>query len=177
MDDMKKLSEIQCAGGTGNFDGSIYIKSEKYNSLPEEIKNNISYDASNFLQKLREQISLEWVKCNEKDKRAEYVEELKKLFIDAGFTTIYVKVVDNQYSSSSYYYSSPWIEVTTQKGVILLGWRKRVINIDWSMSDIDIDGTKIFTNEKTTVGEKYIHAWGYKKAVEYLSKLNSKEQE
>ena len=65
--------------------------------------------------------------------------------------------------------------VTTQKGRIKLGWRKRVINIDWSESDIDLDGNEIFKDERVTTGDKYVHAWSYEKAIEYLTKLNSGE--
>ena len=83
------------------------------------------------------------------------------------------EVIGNEYCSQACCYHLPWVMVTTQKGRVKLGWRKRVINIDWSESDIVADGREIFKDEDVTTGEKYIHAWGCEKAVEYLKKLNS----
>ncbi len=100
---------------------------------------------------------------------------MKSLFTDAGFTPIYVNLIENQYSGDPFYYNDPWLEATTQKGIIVIGWRKRVINIDWSASDVDVDSEKLFEGEDTTKYEKYVHAWGYDKAVEYLTKLNAVE--
>ena len=100
-------------------------------------------------------------------------DKLAELFLSAGFDCDYIELIGNEYCSQSCCYHLPWIIVTTQKGRIKLGWRKRVINIDWSESDIESDGNEIFKDEKVTTGDKYVHAWGYDKAIEYLTKLNS----
>jgi hypothetical protein len=81
---------------------------------------------------------------------------------------IYVKAIPNEYGERPHY---PWFAVTTSKGVIKIGWRHRVINIDWSESDIKKTGKELFPEEDVTRGENYIHAWGYEKAQEYLHKL------
>jgi hypothetical protein len=61
--------------------------------------------------------------------------------------------------------------VTTSRGVIKIGWRSRVINIDWSESDIKGLAKELFPNENVTKEDQYIHAWGYDKAKEYISVL------
>lgn len=83
---------------------------------------------------------------------------------------VYVREIQNEYWKESVY---PWFLVTTHKGVIKIGWRKRVINIDWKESDIIIDPKDVTTDDVTKGqwGDKYIHAWGYEKAKEYLDKL------
>ena len=127
------------------------------------------------MQKLREQISMAWAKENEVDKRNEHVVELTEIFKDAGFKTIHVETIDSEYCSESCCYKFPWIIVTTSKGRIKLGWRKRVMNLDWSESDITVMGEILFKGEETTKGEKYIHCWSKDKAIEYLKKLNATE--
>ena len=172
MNDMKKISSIDSYGGNGNFKGSILIDSEKYDALSEESQNNISYKASDSLGVIQKLIEMEWVKANETDKRNDHVTELTELFKLAGFDTIHVETIDNQYCGEACCYRYPWVVVTTKKGRIKLGWRKRVMNLDWSESDIKAIGTELFKDENTTTGNHYIHCWGKDKAIEYLKKLN-----
>ncbi len=176
MEDMKILSGIESYGGGGSFKGKIFIESKKFDALSEESRNKISYDASNFLQRVQENICMEWAKDNEAGKRDAHVVELSELFKSAGFDPIHVETVANEYCSQSCCYHLPWIIVTTDKGRIKLGWRKRVLNLDWSDSDLGIDGEVMFKGENTTTGQSYIHCWSYEKAIEYLTKLNSEEK-
>lgn len=82
---------------------------------------------------------------------------------------IYVKEIANGYYSESV---NPWFEVTTPKGIIQIGWRKRVINIDWSGLDNIIHADTLCNEgDITTRGISFIHAWGYEKAKEYLSTI------
>ena len=172
---MKIIGGIESYGSGGSFKGFVKIEFEKYDELPEEIRNHIGYDASIFLEDFREKVSLAWAKENEDDKRNEHVAELTDIFKSAGFGAIHVEIIDSQYCSKSCCYKFPWIIATTNKGRIKLGWRKRVMNLDWSESDIEAIGTELFKDENTTTGEKYIHCWSKDKAIEYLKKLNSEE--
>ncbi len=169
---MKKIGRLESYGGGGHFIGEVNIEFDKFDNLPEEVRNNIGWSASNYLKKLQEQISMAWAKENEADKRNAHVAELTGLFELAGFDVIYVETVDSEYCKESCCYKFPWVIVTTKKGRIKLGWRKRVMNLDWSDSDLDIDGEELFKGEKTTTGTNYIHCWGEEKAVEYLKKLD-----
>lgn len=170
---LKTLGSIESYGAGGSFKGAVLIDFEKFDALPEDVRSHIGFNTSDFLLKLREQISMAWAKENEADKRNEHVAELAELFKSAGFDTIHVETIDSKYCSESCCYKYPWIIVTTQKGRIKLGWRKRVMNLDWSESDITAMGEILFKEENTTKGEKYIHCWSKEKAVEYLTKLNS----
>ncbi len=170
---MEQISSVESYGGGGSFKGTIEIEFDKFNALPEKTRSHIGYRGSDFLQSLREMIAMEWAKENEVDKRKEHVVELTELFKSAGFETIHVETIESGYCKESCCYKFPWIIVTTPKGRIKLGWRKRVMNLDWSESDITAMGEILFKDEKTTTGEKYIHCWSKEKAVEYLKKLNS----
>lgn len=78
--------------------------------------------------------------------------------------------LENQYWPEAYVEErrgSPWWLAHTEWGVIRMGWRKRVFSIQW-------EGTEyrgIITEDSTTKDAVMVHAWGYPKAVEYLSDL------
>lgn len=85
---------------------------------------------------------------------------------------IYVEQIPNEYwGRDPYGFASPWLIVTTPRGRIKLGWRKRVISIDWSGSDIKETANDLFPNENVTKIDWLIHAWGYEKAKAYLWQL------
>lgn len=60
--------------------------------------------------------------------------------------------------------SSPWWLVKTKVGLIKIGWRKRVLNIDWSDTLI----RAIVTDDNVTKSHVGVHAWSEEKAIEYL---------
>jgi hypothetical protein len=85
---------------------------------------------------------------------------------------IYVEEIPNGYCSRWCCTQIPWYKVTTRKGVITLGWRKRVIQIAWEPS-VNTVAEKLFPEETSTKYDRMIHAWGYEKAQEYITKLLS----
>ena len=174
-ENMKILSGITSSGGSGNFKGSVLIESEKYDALSEESRNNICWKANDFLLATQELINMEWAKANETEERNAHAIELAELFKSAGFDTIHIETIDSQYCSKACCYKYPWVIITTKKGRIKLGWRKSVMNLDWSESDLKADGEKIFKDEDVTKGTNYIHCWSEEKAIEYLKKLNSEK--
>ena len=172
---LPKLSSMSSFGSNQSFEAEVCMDSNLFDELSKDAKDIINYEAVNFLQKLNDKIYMEWVKENKKEEREAHIDKLKDLFKEAGFESIYVKVIDNQYSNHPVYFSNPWIEVTTTKGLIKIGWRKRVINLDWSESDINVYAETLFAQENVTKGDKLIHCWSYEKAIEYLIKLNNEK--
>jgi hypothetical protein len=57
------------------------------------------------------------------------------------------KKIPNEYSSDP---NRPWLNVFTPKGTIKIGWRKRVINIDWSETIVVQGGNELFPDEDVT---------------------------
>lgn len=117
--------------------------------------------------------------------------EFAKCFTAAGLGPIFMEPIENRYWPKSYAGSiigEPWYVVTTPIGYIEIGWRKRVINIDWARTtlkalveeqhrepDRPAEGDELFPEIRKenypTLGEHYIHAYGYEKATEYLKVL------
>jgi hypothetical protein len=61
-----------------------------------------------------------------------------------------------------------WVVHVKGGGVITIGWRKRVICIDWSMTN----RRGIITEDDVTKDDTQVHAWTMVKALEYLRKWN-----
>ena len=97
--------------------------------------------------------------------------QAREMFDEAGLTPIYIREIDNKYCGLKCCPHRVWLLVTTPIGVIEIGWRKRVLSIDWSASDVAESAAKLFPNEDVTKGERMIHAWSYDKATEYLTRI------
>ena len=97
-------------------------------------------------------------------------EQVKGLFALAGIPILKTWESPNKYWPKAYIEQrekSPWWLIKTPYGLIEIGWRKRVIHIDWS----DTRLRKIITEDEVSRDEEYVHAWGYDKAVQYLTEL------
>lgn len=138
-------------------------------SLSRELTENDKNNIQRIGNSLMEALYSESIKTNLKiiqDAKNEK-EKLIALFPDK----IFVQQIPNEYSDDAYYQMFPWLLITTIKGPIKIGWRKRVLEIDWSNTIIDKLAEDLFPNEDVTKGNSYIHAWGYEKAQEYINKL------
>jgi hypothetical protein len=148
-----------------------YFNMEIRIDTPRMLNYNDNWVINEFAEKIRIGIMTETVKLDPKITK-EANEEKERLIALFGDKKIFVSEIPNGYDPESWYYSRfPWFIVTTEKGHIKLGWRKRVIEIDWTDSIIKHEAEYLFPDEDVTKGEKYIHAWGYDKAQEYINKL------
>jgi len=108
--------------------------------------------------------------CNDQKLKTDMREYFRKIFQDAGFEKIRLLAVKNQYCSCQS--CAPWFRVSTEMGIFTIGWRKRVINIDWSdIKSVRIETHTLFSDENVTKADNYIHAWGAESATEYLTRL------
>jgi hypothetical protein len=61
----------------------------------------------------------------------------------------------------------PWWLAQTSIGLIRIGWRKRVLSIEWDATP----HRHVVTSDDVTKGETMVHAYSAAKAVEYLTAL------
>jgi hypothetical protein len=106
--------------------------------------------------------------CHELTVAAETETSFRDVFNKAEFKYALFSHVPNQYRNSR---TPPWLRVRTEIGIITIGWRSHVISIEWSnMINKDKKLLPLFSEESVTKEEGLIHAYGYEKAIEYLSK-------
>lgn len=79
----------------------------------------------------------------------------------AGIKPLGVWETLNGYSKSR---EDPWYLVQTPWGMLHMGWRKRVMEIDWTQTTIRVE----ITQDDTTKDPCYVHAWSKARAAVYL---------
>jgi hypothetical protein len=97
-------------------------------------------------------------------------EQAKALFLLAGFNATRFHRLENKYWPEAYAElrrNSPWWLVITEFGPIEIGWRKRVISIDWQDTAARVE----VTEDNVTKDSTSVHAWSYVKALQYLTTL------
>lgn len=102
------------------------------------------------------------------------IEEVRGVFALAGISVLNLKPLPDGYGyppDDPRYFETPprcvWWFVKTKAGWIEIGWRKRVISINWEDTPI----RKVITADDVTKSESDAHAWTTAKALEYLTAL------
>jgi len=102
------------------------------------------------------------------------MECLKAIFLLAGIEIKSFHQLPNGYCGDLCCPHRPWMLAETKYGLIRIGWRKSVISIEWPNSVVTISGKAVKPKADewvTDLGDGGVHAWGYAKAVEYLSEF------
>jgi hypothetical protein len=128
------------------------------------------------LNNLRDVIKQEEFMYHEDCNKFVLYEKTKKQFdyiCSKVFENYSIHAIKNEYGSANY--NGSWFIIKTENGDIKIGWRKRVILIEWldsykifSFNGKDEDVTKYFSGK-----QRYIHAWSVEKAIEYLLKADN----
>ena len=92
------------------------------------------------------------------------------IFCLAGITTTKWHELTNRYWPDAYTdvrAAHPWQLAVTPQGPIVIGWRKRVISINWE----DTPARIVVTEDSVTKSETMVHAYSYADAVKYMQTL------
>lgn len=107
-----------------------------------------------------------------RDRSREEAESIVKL---AGFEVRHTWELANGYWPDAPSYDgvrSPWWLFLTEIGPVQVGWRKRVIHIQWDACA----ARGVVTTDDVTRGDTYVHAWTVEKAITYLRELRTLAQ-
>ena len=107
--------------------------------------------------------------CNRLDLTDKKKNEFQGIFERAGFKVKMMTPIKNEYCQCEV--CAPWFLVDTQYGQFKIGWRKRVINLEWINVEQMKNFWQLFTREDVTKWKTGIHAWGDEKAEEYLKRI------
>lgn len=160
----KSVVTYQSRGIDFNIDLEILVDINR--EWTENDDNNIRHHVENIVKSLHE----ESIRLNPESKKRADKDRCGILAL-FGNQLIYVNEIPNGYCSEYCCKHLPWFIVTTNKGRIKIGWRKRVIHIEWTDTIIEDNAETLFSEEDVTKYGKVIHAWGYEKAKEYIDKL------
>lgn len=160
----KSVYTLQVVGQ--KFSADIEILLDINRELTENDNNNL-LDA---IEKNKNDLHEESLRLDPEEKlRA--VKEKAEIISLFGNREIFIEEIPNGYCSRYCCKHLPWFIITTNKGRIKIGWRKRVIHIEWTDTIIKENAEKMFPNEDVTRFDKVIHAWGPEKAKEYINLL------
>lgn len=155
---------VESYGNSGKFALKLLVDAGR--ELTKTDISNLRLHAEAIEKSIREEsINLD---PKTKESAIKEREEILSLFDSQ---IIFVEEIPNGYWPDGYGKHFPWYVITTKLGRIKIGWRKRVIEIDWSDSIIGKTAWALFPQEDVTKEDKLIHAWGYEKAKEYINTL------
>ena len=161
----RELYRAESCGSHGSIGVQISVAVKTLPDLDSERIRVAGYKAADMIEDavLREVIA----------RNPETVEaiEANKSLVRIFPQPIYVEEIPNGYCSRGCCAHLPWFVVTTPFGRIKIGWRKRVISIDWSESKVVKTGSELFPDENTSKGDRDIHAWSLEKAKEYVDTI------
>lgn len=149
------------SSGNGDFGVKILV------SMDRDLTSDEKKEIDNKVEKIHDMLIYESKRLDPKLIAQAKDEKAKLIGLFDGHS-IFVEERPNGYMNDPMF---PWFTITTKIGRIDIGWRKRVILIDWSDTIINKSSQELFPNEEVTKFDSSIHAWGYEKAKEYLNVL------
>lgn len=169
---MHQLHFKRAIGRHGEFKLEIHAGTSKPSDLDSDTIRLAAYKAAEII----EDAIMQAVIANDPEEQGRASRQREDL-IGLFPKPIHVKEIPNQYCSSWCCKHLPWFEVTTVVGVFTIGWRKRVIHIDWSNTHGTGQPSELFQKEKVTMGLasdcRYIHAWSLEDARRYVTTILS----
>lgn len=111
-------------------------------------------------------------------KKEAHVNHLLSLFPPHRFN--YYREVPNEYWTDHYGLDRPWLLVHTDIGIIKIGYRKRVVSIDWGETCLAAESSNaatLFPDVVLDGDDPYnVHAWSPEDAREFLERLLNSER-
>jgi hypothetical protein len=150
--------------------GKYKIDVEITADVKRELTENDYRNASKIGEKIVNSLMEETYNIDPQNKIVAEKERTEILSV-FGDRSIFVEEIPNGYCDRYCCKHLPWFIVTTTKGRIKIGWRKRVIHIDWEDSIIPDSAETLFPDQDVTKFDKGIHAWGIENAKVYIDKL------
>jgi hypothetical protein len=163
MSEYRLLTSTESAGRYGQFGIKILVATELQNLDQESICNAAYAATDGITAAIMQAVVSENPEAQEN--RCKERADLLGLFEQP----IYAEEIPNGYCSQWCCKHLPWFIVTTTVGRFKIGWRKRVISIDWSDSIVRKTAEELFPGENVTKDGRLIHAWSLDDARRYIA--------
>lgn len=171
-DGMQVLSGMDVRFGKDKHDFAVVIKARLNHEITEEEK-----DAVQKVQQILKDAFTKGANFRDSEVHTHAARQRSELIGCFGHKALYVDDIPNGYCSRGCCAYYPWFIVTTPVGRIKIGWRKRVIHLEWTDSQIEGKAEDIFPHEEawpgyeTTQYDKVIHAHSVDAATRYIGRL------
>ena len=162
----KSLYKEESHGSYGAFDIEITVGAT---TLPDLTQEGIRYATYDAVKLVKSAVMAAGVQANPEAMERKRVERLELLALFS--TPIHVEEIPNGYCSDWCCRHLPWFVVTTQIGRFKIGWRKRVILLDWSATVGTKTSDELFKAEDVTKDTRMIHAWSLDDAKRYVENI------
>ena len=169
IDNYKEFSSEEGYGGIlSGYGVKIQIGGSilKHLDYDDELLQSALYEANRII--------LDTIKHQVYQKKEDLIErkriEKEGIISLFGDNLIYVEEIPNQYYGDSDPYGKmfPWFRITTKVGHFVIGWRKRVIEINWKDTKCKISANSLFPDENVIKIDNTIHAWSLEDAKKYI---------
>lgn len=94
-------------------------------------------------------------------------EQMKSMFCLAGFKILHHWPIQNRYWTGLVDNPHPWWLVRLKYGMVEIGFRKRVMSIDWTQTTL----RHVVTEDRVTKDDVGVHAYSVPDAIKYLTTL------
>lgn len=165
-EDYRILAGIESHTTYGTFGVRVMIAASQMPSLEDDVIQSVGDKAVRgvFAELAAAAVA---VNLDAKTRRTTERGKLLELFDEP----IYVEEIPNGYCSDWCCRHLPWFIVTTRIGRFKIGWRKKVISIDWSDSLATKTANEVFPDENVTKDGRLIHAWSYDDGRRYIQSV------
>lgn len=168
---MTQLYKEESIGTYGSFEIEINVGATKLPDLKQEAIRCAVYDA---VKLVKSAVMAAVVKDNPdaQERKVNERRDLLALFQEP----IHVEEIPNGYCPDWCCRHLPWFVVTTKIGRFTIGWRKRVILLDWSETVGTQTSDDLFKSEDVTKDTRMIHAWSLEDAKRYIEAISNSQQ-
>jgi hypothetical protein len=164
--DYRILYSKEMYGTFGGFGIKILVAGNNLPDLEMDSIRRAAYEAEESIT--AEVMAAKYAADPEEQERARAErEQMISLFPDSSS----VDPIPNGYCRSWCCRHLPWYRIGTRIGIFEVGWRKRVISIDWSSTSAEASAEGLFPEESVTKVGRLIHAWSVEDARRYVRRV------
>ena len=151
---MKQLYYEQSGGPHGSFELEINCAASGLPDLQTDAIRNAVYTARDAI---KEEV-MAAVLAADPETQEQRVKERRDLLGLFDGADIFVQEIPNEYCNRWCCRNRPWFLVTTRVGTFKIGWRKSVIEVDWTATLCKNTALLLFPDDRTTRTGQTIHA-------------------
>jgi len=160
----ERLYSKESCGSFGAFSLTITVGASKLPDLNREEIREAAYKAAELIES-----EVMAAIIDENPENRKHYEAMRDGLVGLFPEPIHVEEIPNGYCSRYCCRHLPWFVITTTIGRFKIGWRKRVIQLDWSETNATGSAQGLFPAEDVTKGERMIHAWSLDDARRYIN--------